>query len=339
MKKLISLVIQGQENNEIFDPKNILVNRDDCMSSFHSLKARLLKSGVDISTNDINKTYDSKISIFFDPTTEPKIESKINYLVLQESEVINPFGWNKGLYDSFDRVYTWNDDFVDNIKFFKLNFSHLFPSIVEWQEEILDFDEKKLCTLIAGHKKISHPLELYSERINAIKWFEENSNEKEFDFYGMGWDLPIIKNRYLNFIFKKINVSLPFFNGYKRYKGAVVSKKRVLCKYKFSICYENAKSIPGYITEKIFDSFFAGCVPVYYGAPNIDMHIPKECYIDFREFDGYDSLYAYLSNMKKEEYSDYINAIEKFIFSDFSLPYRSETFSRILVEHINNDLS
>jgi hypothetical protein len=42
----------------------------------------------------------------------------------------------------------------------------------------------------------------------------------------------------------------------------VDSKKNTLEKYKFSICYENARDIPGYITEKIFDCFFAGCVPI-----------------------------------------------------------------------------
>jgi len=42
-------------------------------------------------------------------------------------------------------------------------------------------------------------------------------------------------------------------------------KKPIMEQYKFSIYHENARNIPGYITEKIFDSFFAGCVPVYWG--------------------------------------------------------------------------
>jgi hypothetical protein len=58
-------------------------------------------------------------------------------------------------------------------------------------------------------------------------------------------------------------------------------------KYKFSICYENARDTPGYITEKIFDCFFAGCVPIYWGANNITDHIPKECFIDKRDFEDY----------------------------------------------------
>jgi hypothetical protein len=30
-------------------------------------------------------------------------------------------------------------------------------------------------------------LELYSKRVEAIKWFEKNHPE-DFDFYGIGWD-------------------------------------------------------------------------------------------------------------------------------------------------------
>lgn len=40
------------------------------------------------------------------------------------------------------------------------------------------------------------------------------------------------------------------------YKGKVQEKQSVLKKTKFSICYENVSDLQGYITEKIFDSFF-----------------------------------------------------------------------------------
>jgi hypothetical protein len=49
--------------------------------------------------------------------------------------------------------------------------------------------------------------------------------------------------------------------NYLSYKGKIDSKKDTLEKYKFSICYENARDTPGYITEKIFDCFFAANSP------------------------------------------------------------------------------
>ena len=36
--------------------------------------------------------------------------------------------------------------------------------------------------------------------------------------------------------------------------------------------------VKGYITEKIFDSFFAGVVPIYWGAENITDYVPKSLY-------------------------------------------------------------
>lgn len=44
----------------------------------------------------------------------------------------------------------------------------------------------------------------------------------------------------------------------------VQDKIEWLQKYKFNICFENS-SYPGYLSEKIFDAFAAGCVPIYWG--------------------------------------------------------------------------
>jgi Glycosyltransferase family 10 (fucosyltransferase) C-term len=39
-------------------------------------------------------------------------------------------------------------------------------------------------------------------------------------------------------------------------------------KYQFCFALENARE-PGYVTEKLFDAFEAGCIPLYYGAPDV----------------------------------------------------------------------
>ena len=285
-----------------------------------------------------DKESDSVLSLYFDLSTSPSLKSSINYLILQESEVINPFGWKKELHDEFDRVYTWNDDLVDGVRYFKLNFSHHFPLQEQWDNVLCDWYDKKLCTLISGNKRIDHPLELYSERVRAIKWFEENTSTEDFEFYGVGWSVPQYANKYVNYLLKKLTGVHFLFPKYNRYRGPVQSKNDTLRGYKFAICFENAKEIPGYITEKIFDCFFAGCVPIYFGAPNVATHIPSSCYIDYREFNGYEKLYSYLSNMSQNEYAGYINAIKDFIFNSRSLEYRTENFSDILVGHILDDV-
>jgi hypothetical protein len=41
-------------------------------------------------------------------------------------------------------------------------------------------------------------------------------------------------------------------------------KKRYLEQYRFNICPENSAA-PGYVTEKLFQSLYSGCAPIYYG--------------------------------------------------------------------------
>ena len=50
------------------------------------------------------------------------------------------------------------------------------------------------------------------------------------------------------------------------------NKIEYLKDFKFNICPENTIS-DGYITEKLFDSFRAGCIPIYSGDENIEMDL------------------------------------------------------------------
>jgi len=168
--------------------------------------------------------------------------------------------------------------------------------------------------------------------VKTIRWFEENHPE-DFDLYGIGWD---------KYYFKGMLSRLNRFDAlrkilkprYPSYKGRIESKKEVYKKYKFAICYENARDIPGYITEKIFDCFFAGCVPIYWGAPNITDHIPADTFIEKRNFKTYEELYNYLKNMSDKEYINYLDAIKNFIKSDKIYPFSAECFAETLINEI-----
>jgi len=199
----------------------------------------------------------------------------------------------------------------------------------------LNFDlnkKDKLCTMIVANKFKSHPLELYTERVKAIRWFEQNHPE-DFDLYGIGWD-----GHYFKGMLSKLNrfdaLTKLLKPKYPSYKGSVKSKREVLQKYKFAICYENAKDIPGYITEKIFDCFFAGCVPVYRGASNVTEHIPEDTFIDRGSFNTYEELYSYLKNMPDKEYQNYLEAIKNFIKSDKIYPFSAEYFAKKILNEI-----
>jgi len=321
--------------NKMFTDKSSPIG-DDLMYPFVYLGEYLIKKGHKISTIDMDNIENFDAIVFIDfPTFKNKYfkrlvidKSKNLYLLIFESEVIRPDNWNIENHKYFKKIFTWNDDLADNKKYFKINFSSKIPTDLNF-----DVNKKnKLCTMIVAHKLKSHPLELYTERIKAIRWFEQNHPE-DFNLYGIGWD---------KYYFKGMLSRLNRFDAlrkilkprYPSYKGRIESKKEVYKRYKFTICYENAKNIPGYITEKIFDCFFAGCVPIYWGAPNITDHIPANTFIDKRNFKTYEELYNYLKNMLDKEYMNYLDAIKNFIKSDKIYPFSAECFAETIVNEI-----
>lgn len=86
--------------------------------------------------------------------------------------------------------------------------------------------------------------------------------------------------------------------------------------YKFDICYENTKNVRGYISERIFDAFAAGCIPIYWGATNIKNYIPENCYILRDKFANNQELYNFMKNLSEQEYQKYITNIKLFLKSD-----------------------
>ena len=104
------------------------------------------------------------------------------------------------------------------------------------------------------------------------------------------------------------------------FKGSVLSKYQALSNYKYSICFENSV-INGYITEKIFDCFYAGTVPIYYGAPDINKYINPKAFINFKDFSSIQDLESYIENLSDSDYEEYKKWGKYFIESESSRFY------------------
>ncbi|HUD01359.1 MAG TPA: glycosyltransferase family 10 [Rhabdochlamydiaceae bacterium] len=208
-------------------------------------------------------------------------------------------------YEGFKRVYTWNDDLVDNIKFFKFYYPVLQPML----QNLPSFEEKKLVTQMSSNKKSKHSKELYKAREAVIQFFEDKD---DFEFYGPAWES----------------------KEYKNYRGTVDNKLDTLKNYRFNVCYENMRDVKGYITEKIFDSFAAGSVPIYWGASNVTDYIPKNCFIDRRDFKDFAEVYEYIRTMDKATYDAYLKNIQEYLQSDKAKLFSQEMFSVIFLEAI-----
>jgi hypothetical protein len=217
----------------------------------------------------------------------------------------------KELYDPqmrerFGKIFTWDDDLIDNKRYFKF----YYPSLKTKMQNVPSFEEKKFCTMIVRRLSSSYPKQLYTERESMIRFFEDKPGE--FDLYGQYWEKRKFKN----------------------WRGAVADKMDVLKNYKFCICYENTRDVNGYITEKIFDCFAAGVIPVYWGASNVADFIPTDCFIDRRLFKDNEAVYQFLKKINKEEYEKYMKNIDEFLKSEkaqlFTGTHFVETFMQIV---------
>ncbi|WP_245465616.1 glycosyltransferase family 10 [Mesorhizobium sp. M6A.T.Ce.TU.016.01.1.1] len=71
------------------------------------------------------------------------------------------------------------------------------------------------------------------------------------------------------------------------------TKIETVSRYKFCLALENSTETD-YVTEKLFDAFDAGSVPIYLGTSNVHEFAPPGSYINAADFSSYAELAAYL---------------------------------------------
>jgi hypothetical protein len=288
-------------------------NVDD-YHAWQLLQYQLLKRGDTLVLNNLS---DKEIETLKDPSTTavifnnppwwsgrdlPQLLSSIQaqkILVCWEPPTVLPEMFNEPLWNLFDKVFLWDSKIQDNAHFVHFCYPSLRPIV----KNLKPFSERRLLTQISRNKFFPGPHELYSLRKLVNEYFDAHP-DLDFTFYGQGWN--------------------PAF--YRKCGGPVGDKIGTLQNFKFSICFENTSHIQGYITEKIFDCFAAGCIPVYYGASDIDQYIPRNCYILWENFSSVETLYTHLQNMTEKEYLQYLDNIRAFIESDAGKRFSNHAF-------------
>jgi hypothetical protein len=319
-------------NNECFT----LNSRDNCNYPFYLLREILLSKKIELNTPDLNHGKEILFEIHID---NQNILSK-NPIFIFLWEPLHVVFENVKVYNNEKNknIYTWNDNLVLKKNYKKFN----LPVAFNFNLPKRGFNEReKFCCLIAGNKyaKVKIFNDLYHERVKTIKWFESNYLI-DLDLYGSGWTSSIKKNNFVKKVLNTIQKNFYKFVGYKpypSYKGSIKLKSDVLGNYKFSICYENSFEY-GYITEKIFDCFMSGCVPIYWGAPNIEDYVPKTCFIDRRKFKSHQELYNFMKNIDESEYLKYQNSITEFLNSKLIDKFKAEIFCENIIRDINEKI-
>ena len=295
----------------------------------------------------IGRRNDTILSAFFAmecPTVEPKM-----YRELRQAQ------------NYFRRIFSWSDasalePFVGGaLRCQPFRWPQSFESV---HEEIWHRTERGFLVMISGNKFPRYRSlcrELYSERLRAVEYF---SRTGEIDLYGFGWDRStmIVGKPYVPGTFDKVPlpgavqriqgamttywqrlVPDPRLMAARRvYRGVAASKADVLGKYRFALCFENSV-LKGWVTEKIFDCFFAGTVPVYWGAPDIESYVPKECFIDMRRFEDYGELKGYLKSLTERDVAAYKENAREFLKSPQFQPFTKQAFAELFGRVIEED--
>ncbi|MBF8262436.1 MAG: putative fucosyl transferase [Parachlamydiales bacterium] len=229
-------------------------------------------------------------------------------LFIWEPATVQPEPYDLQRQEAFYRIYTYDDELVDNVHFFKFYLPYLTFRI----DELVPYEERKFLVLIASRYKSKYARELYSEREKLVLFFDKKP-EEPFDLYGRYWKNKKFKNRW---------------------KGTIPDKMQVLKNYRFAIAYENSR-INRYITEKLWDCFAAGVVPIYWGGDNITDYVPADCFIDRRQFKDDSEMLAFLKAMTQAEWEGYVQRAGEFLQSDMAQRFTDENYARQMAEAVN----
>lgn len=337
MKK-ISLVVQNvYKNNKVFDLNDDWLNQDNRLDHVSLLRKELKKEGFDLSTNDINDPRDSFIQLH---SEVPKYEIHENnaFLILMESPAVIKRNWDLRYHKQFKKIFTYNEDLISKShhsqKYEKIRWPVKIsvPEFVPISHRTRDF------ILVSANKYSNYKSELYSKRKEIIDFFEKEPLFS-FDLFGYGWENPPtsverfdfltrVSNKIKNKI-KKLTYVQP-----KSYRGFLTNKHEIFKNYQFCFVLENISDLNGYVTEKIWECFSLGVIPIYLGAPNINNYFPEESFIDLKRYkSNYSNLIKYISGMSDDDKNRMLES-GRDIASKYHLNFSLNNFVKPIINSI-----
>jgi hypothetical protein len=176
-------------------------------------------------------------------------------------------------------------------------------AIPHWRDLARWFDRPREVSLArewAGLKYRPILRDRYRARLRAIEAFSQVDG---FDLFGEGWD-------------KQHPAIEPSLHAAAQhtYRGPARDKLKLRAGYRFSLVFESTR-FPGYLSNEIFECFFARCIPIYSGAPDVAQYVPPAAFIDARQFASFADLERYLRGITEVDAKRYLDAAHVFLTS------------------------
>ena len=326
------LYADGHSNNSIFEFED-QVHQHNPTYTPRLLKKRFLECGVELNTPDLN--LGKKVSFEIHSEARPiQKKSCLQVLIAMENPNINKLNSDLNYCCQFDLVFAWDKRLQA--------LPNVIPTMIPHHLNFDKFNEAHqrdiFSCLINANKAFrnTHSQDLYIERVKTIRWYEQHAPDK-FDLYGLGWEKEPPAYTVLGKLIRaksRLKSRLFGIPAFPSYRGSIKDKSSIFCRSRFSYCYENSNNISNYITEKIFDSFVAGCVPVYWGADNVSDYIDPGCFIDRRNFNSTCDVHKYLLSVSNEKYFEFQQHIYNFLTGNCSKVFCSSIFVDSVVQSV-----
>ena len=168
---------------------------------------------------------------------------------------------------------------------------------------------------VSGNKLSLIPGELYLLRRKCIQQLQD------LDLFGKDWASAFhkrLETAFKAFVFTlfsgrvpKLSSMVGWFSRYPKWLGEVADKRKVMSNYKYALVIENSTE---YMSEKLFDAFFAGCIPIYVGPKVANYGIPEELVIQAEP--NLKSIQLAYESAKRANYDDWFRRMNRYLDLD-----------------------
>jgi alpha(1,3/1,4) fucosyltransferase len=334
--RVASVLYREYAENSLFTP-GAGENNGEFYLPYDKLRERFLAAGIELNTPDVNAGREVAFELHINCRRQDP--SARAYVYLYENPLIRPLNRDRVALDRYAKWFAWDGDLRDDPRTVPLLYPNRFES-GPWRGP----DQRPLfCVLVASNKALPavDPRDQYQARVRILDWYERNA-PADFHLYGRGWDRPAALpgrwGRVRNQLRKILTRFLPAKSPYATWRGPVDDKIELLTRARFCLAHENCRDLAGYVTEKLFDCFRAGCVPVYVGPKEIAELIPAGCFIDGRSYANPAQLNGFLRTIDDSAYLGYQARIRDFLASPQATPFSREHFTETIVREIMSDL-
>jgi len=220
--------IYGWESggDDIFDPQS-LRNRDNCLEPMRLMENLACKSGIALHTADVNDGNGvvPDFSLYVESVEFIPCGAKKHFLILYETSLTVPKNADYKYLNQFDIIFTWDNELLSGglqdksglkipcERFIKIQYPNPIPKECRSDFCSASFKERPDFICLIGsnrHANTFDKRELYSERVRAIKWYEEHA-PSDFKLYGNGWKVPQKRLGRLGKLRYRAEKVLPFY--------------------------------------------------------------------------------------------------------------------------------